>query len=190
MLGVDFAVRAADIDERPLLGEDPREYVLRLAGAKVGAVAAREEPHSVVVGADTTVSLDGSILGKPTGRSDAARMLGQLSGRTHLVHTGVALTRGGMATPVVSVVSTEVDMAELEPAEIDWYLDTGEPFDKAGAYALQGAGGIFVRAIRGSASNVVGLPLRELVELARSVGLTLWPAPAGRAPADRWGALG
>lgn len=173
LFGIPFETRVADIDESPRPGEDPTDYVLRLATAKAQAVAARAGPAAFVIGADTTVAVDNKILGKPVDRADAAGMLRQLSGRTHLVHTGVAVVRPGERDPLATAVTTEVDMVELATPEIDWYLDTGEPYDKAGAYALQGAGGIFVRAIRGSASNVVGLPLRELVDLARQAGLAL-----------------
>jgi septum formation protein len=180
-LGMSFQMEAADIDETPLPGERPESYVLRLATTKAQVVASRRPrpPATVVLGADTTVAVDQAILGKPTDRADAARMLRQLSGRTHLVHTGVALATAHAQTPPSTVVTTEVDFAPLTEGEIEWYLDTGEPFDKAGAYAIQGAGGVFVASIRGSASNVVGLPLRELIDLAHELGVAIGP---GRGP--------
>jgi septum formation protein len=142
--------------------EDARTYVERLAVAKAAAVARHGE---LVIAADTTVEVDGAILGKPLDGVDAARMLRLLSGRVHRVHTGVAV--GGRSV----VVTTEVRFAELSEADIAWYVGTGEPVDKAGAYAIQGAGGAFVAGIDGSASNVVGLPLVELIELLRVAGL-------------------
>jgi septum formation protein len=184
-LGISFQIEAADIDETPLPGETPENYVLRLATAKAEVVASRRPrpPATVVLGADTTVAVDQTILGKPIDRADAARMLRQLSGRTHLVHTGVALATAHTQTPPSTVVTTEVDFAPLTDGEIDWYIATREPFDKAGAYAIQGAGGMFVASIRGSASNVVGLPLRELIDLAHDLGVTIGPGRGlGRGP--------
>jgi septum formation protein len=126
-----------------------------------------------VIAADTTVEVDGEILAKPEDADDARRMLELLSGRAHLVHTGVAIARD--AQLVHGVSTTLVRFVVLSGADIDWYLSTGEPFDKAGAYALQGAGGVFVEHITGSVSNVVGLPLTLLVQLAERVSLRLPP---------------
>jgi septum formation protein len=160
-LGVAFEVRPADLDESVLPGEEARAYVERLARAKAAAVAGGGE---LVIAADTTVEVDGTILGKPVDRADAARMLRLLSGRTHRVHTGVAVADRSI------IVTTEVRFVDLTEGEIAWYVGSGEPLDKAGAYAIQGAGGAFVAAIDGSASNVVGLPLAELVDLLRAAG--------------------
>ncbi len=118
-----------------------------------------------VLAADTIVEVDGEILGKPVDTDDARRMLGRLSGRSHRVHTGVAVRRGERVD--VEVVTTIVTFVALTAESIDWYLATGEPFDKAGAYAIQGAGGVFVEAVRGSVSNVVGLPLATVARLLR-----------------------
>lgn len=171
-LGVEPVVVPPDIDERSLTGEAAEAYVERLAIAKAAAVA--DGPgvgDALVIAADTTVEIDGEILAKPTDGADAARMLRQLSGRVHRVHTGVALRRGSDLRH--AVVTTMVRMAPVTDAEIAWYVATGEPLDKAGAYALQGAGGVYVAAVEGSVSNVVGLPLHQVVGLARSLGVDL-----------------
>jgi nucleoside triphosphate pyrophosphatase len=167
-MGLDFASVSPDIDETPRPGEAPRAYVERLARDKAAAVAADE--GDVVVAADTTVACDGEILGKPVDPADARRMLLLLSDRTHDVHTGVAVRTGGRTA--TRVVTTFVTMVPIGEADIAWYVGTGEPLDKAGAYALQGAGGLLVRSIEGSSSNVVGLPLAELAELLAACG---WP---------------
>ena len=158
-----FDVRLPDIDETPLPGEAPAPYVERLARAKAAAVVAAD---TVVLAADTTVDLDGTILGKPSTSSEAADMLAALSGRDHLVHTGVAVaTRLGVETVTVS---TSVRFAALTTSDIEWYIDTGEPFDKAGGYGIQGRAASFVASIDGSVTNVIGLPLAETVALLRS----------------------
>ena len=168
-LGVEFTTASPDVDESPLPGEDPVAYVRRLALDKAHTVAAG--PDVLVIAADTTVELDGEILAKPDDDEHARVMLRGLSGRTHLTHTGVALRLG--TRTVEEVVTTAVTFARLTDAEIDWYVATGEPLDKAGAYALQGAAGVFVERIDGSVSNVVGLPLHAVHELARRLGVTL-----------------
>lgn len=180
-LGVQPLVKPADIDESPLAGEDPVAYVARLAAEKALAVTAGlfdgpvDGPFAgaVVVAADTTVDLDGRILAKPDDAADARRMLRSLSGRTHRVHTGVAVHRvaPGAGAPLVEVVTTLVTMSPLTDEMLDWYVATGEPLDKAGAYALQGAGGVLVEKVAGSVSNVVGLPLTALATLIRRLGL-------------------
>jgi len=172
LLGIAPAVCPAHTDETVRPGETPEGYVRRVAAEKAAAV-----PGELVLGADTAVVLGHEILGKPRDGGDARRMLQALSGRVHRVLTGVCLRRGG-AGPLVRdrLVSTEVVFAPLSAAQVDWYVSTGEPLDKAGAYALQGAGGLFVREVRGSVSNVVGLPLHETAELLRAAG---WPLPWG-----------
>ncbi|MEM8620605.1 MAG: Maf family protein [Actinomycetota bacterium] len=163
-LDIAFHVRPADIDETPLPGEAPAPYVERLARAKAAAVATTD---AAVLAGDTTVDVDGRILGKPSTPEEAAEMLGVLSGRDHLVHTGVALaTRNGIEAVTVS---TSVRFAALLPTDIEWYLATGEPFDKAGGYGIQGRAAAFVASIDGSVSNVIGLPMAETVALVRSV---------------------
>jgi septum formation protein len=167
-LGVTFDVIAADLDEAPLPGERPTEYVRRLASAKAVAVA-RSIPDALVVGADTTVDLDGRILAKPVDAADATVMLRDLSARTHRVHTGVAVCTPTAST--TTVTTTFVTVAALTPASIEWYVGTGEPLDKAGAYAIQGAGAAFVTRVVGSVSNVVGLPLTVVADLLAAHGV-------------------
>ena len=180
-IGLRFAAMPPDIDETPLPDEDPRGYVGRLAREKAEAVTA--SPDDVVVAADTTVAFAGQIRGKPVDAADARRMLLLLSDQTHDVHPGVAGRTGGRTT--TRVVTTFVTMVAISEADIAWYVGTGEPLDKAGAYALQGAGGVLVRSVDGSSSNVVGLPLAELAELLAAAG---WPLdrlrhrPPGRPP--------
>jgi septum formation protein len=165
--GWEFTVAAADVDETPFPDEAPADYVERLAQAKASAVAVGH-PGRLVLGADTTVVIDGEILGKPVDAEDARRMLRLLSGRWHQVLTGVALIRIG-ADPLERVThqTTEVKFAPLSGEEIDWYVGTGEPMDKAGAYAVQGQGAIFIEQIRGDYWNVVGLPIQLVYRLVR-----------------------
>lgn len=169
LLRVPFEVIQADIDERPHPAEPPDRYVARVAGEKAAAVA-RSHPTAVVLAADTSVILNGEILGKPRDRDDACAMLRALSGRTHTVLTAVALDGRQRAG---RVVETTVRFRALGEREIAWYVDTGEPLDKAGAYAVQGAGGLWVERVDGSPSNVIGLPLAETVELLSAAGLAL-----------------
>lgn len=169
-LGVDFTCDPADIDETPDAGEAPRDYVERLARSKSGAVLARHPaPGIAVLAADTTVAIDDLILGKPADRLDGLAMLARLSGRAHTVYTGICIaTADGAAC---EVVSTEVEFASLSREACEAYLATAEPWDKAGAYGIQGLGGAFVRAIRGSYSNVVGLPLNETWQMLARHGV-------------------
>lgn len=166
--GYRFEVVPPDIDERRQAGEAPRDYVARLAAAKAAAVAPRY-PERVVLAADTTVVVDSTVLGKPQDPDDAAGMLRRLSGRAHDVLTGVAVRHGGAC--VSAVEQTAVHLADLDEALIGWYVATGEPSDKAGAYGVQGIASRFVTRVEGSYSNVVGLPL-ALVDrlLARLAG--------------------
>lgn len=154
--GISFEVLAADIDETPLASEAPDAYVQRLAIEKARAVLPLR-PESRVLGADTTVTIDNTILGKPIDNDDAVRMLRLLSGRAHLVHTGVALVS---ARGIQSAVdTTRVWFAAMTDEDISWYVATGEPIDRAGAYAIQGFASRFIPRIEGSYSNVVGLPV-------------------------------
>ncbi len=165
-LGVGFAVRAVDVDERRLDGESADRMVVRLAEAKATARAGESE---IVLGADTAVVLDDEVFGKPQDRDDALTMLATLSGRRHRVVTGVAVASGGRVESRLS--STEVQFREIDPDEALRYWQTGEPRDKAGAYAIQGLGGVFVEAIIGSYSGVVGLPVFETATLLARAGL-------------------
>lgn len=161
--GLDFDVVPADIDETPLDGESPTEYVLRVAAEKAEEVGG---PDRVVLAADTTVEAEGRILAKPVDDVDARRMLRLLSGNVHRVHTGIAVAVGGSIQQ--RLVTTAVHFVDLTPEVIDWYVATGEPHDKAGAYAIQGRAAAFVESVHGSVTNVVGLPLAETLDLLRS----------------------
>ena len=173
--GIPFRVIPAAIDERPRPHEAAAAYVRRLALSKAESVA-RRHPRCVVLGADTTVSIDGRLLGKPLDGQDARRMLSQLNGRRHEVLTGVAVL--SVETPAdvspqgaSEVVVSQVLLRQLTEATIDWYLATDEPADKAGAYAVQGLGAALVERVEGSYTNVVGLPLTETLGLLRRFGL-------------------
>jgi len=163
-VGVPIRVQPADVDETPHAGEDPRAYVARIADAKVRAV-----PGPWVLAADTTVTIDGAILGKAADAEEAAAMLRQLSGRVHQVITAFALTGHAPRT-----VATDVEMIDLDDAAIADYVATGEWRGKAGAYAIQGIAAAFVRGVRGSVTNVIGLPLAEVLAALRDAGA---PAP-------------
>ena len=144
-------------------------YVERLARAKADSVAATiDQDHTLVLAADTTVALAGAILGKPVDAADARVMLRALSGRTHEVHTGVAVVGNGRTTS--SVTTSTVTFRALTQDEIDAYVETGDPLDKAGAYGIQGAAGQFVETLVGSASNVVGLPVAQTLVLLSEAG--------------------
>jgi len=168
LLGVDFDRLPGDIDETFLEGETPREHVLRLSEGKA-ALAARGRPDAWILGADTIVVVAGEILGKPGSPAEAAAMLEQLSGRKHEVLTGFAIIRQDLGIRVREVVRSIVLFREISGDEMAWYTGTSEPYDKAGAYAVQGMGACFVREIRGSFSNVVGLPLCEVFEALKRV---------------------
>ncbi|MGI9246068.1 MAG: Maf family protein [Steroidobacteraceae bacterium] len=164
-IAVAHEVRPVDVDETPRVGEPPARYALRLAEEKARALWERLPPgeRRPVLAADTTVALGAEILGKPSDRDDALRILRRLSGREHEVHTAVALLHAGGADARVS--TSRVSFRPLTDAEIEWYWSTGEPADKAGAYGVQGYGAIFVRHLAGSYSGVMGLPLYEAWEL-------------------------
>ena len=168
-LGLDVVVRPADIDESVLAGEDPVAYVARLSAGKASAIGAVD--GELVIAADTTVDLDGEILGKPGDADEARAMLRSLSGRGHRVHTGVTVRCGSQS--VTEVVTTSVTFVSITSSMLDWYVGTGEPFDKAGAYAIQGAGSVLVAHVSGSVTNVIGLPLTTVVALARGLGVEL-----------------
>jgi septum formation protein len=166
-----FTVEPADVDESEHAGEDPVGYVERVAHAKAEAIAQRRGSLDgwVILAADTTVDVDGTILAKPVDDGDARRMLGLLSGRTHLVHTAVVCRHAGGV--LAQTVTTGVSFAALTDDDIEWYLALGEHLDKAGAYGMQGAAGAFVERLDGSPTNVVGLPLAETRRLLRACGL-------------------
>lgn len=168
-LGVEFTVVAVDTDETPIDGESPEELVLRLATAKAEAAADALTDAGVVLAADTVVVLGDRVLGKPRNCDDAVEMLLALSGQTHSVLTGVALRTAAGTHAVLS--ATDVRFREIVQDEATAYWQSGEPCDKAGAYGIQGLGGMFVEAINGSYSGVMGLPVFETVELLKSAGI-------------------
>lgn len=186
-LGVAFIVDAANLDESPVVGESPQEHVLRLATAKCLSVAARHGADAVVLGADTTVDVDGEIFGTPRDIDDARQMLLRLAGRTHHVHTAVCVTgyepgyqpgqQPGEQTSYQAVLdSATVTMTPIAADALEQYLLTGESLDKAGAYAVQGQAGVFVAQVSGGLSTVIGLPIPLVQQLLRPFGL-LPPQP-------------
>lgn len=171
-IGVPFTVVTAPIDETPLPDEAASAYVERLAQAKAMAGFAHIAAPGVVLGADTAVVLDGTILGKPESREEALAMLGDLSGREHQVLTAVALTDGQRSLSLC--VASTVRFRAISFDEAWRYWASGEPADKAGGYAIQGLGAVFVTALQGSYSAVVGLPLSETAELLGQFGIDCW----------------
>jgi septum formation protein len=170
LAGIAYEVAPAAVDETPLEREGPRDYVLRLARQKASACAATPRAHgAAVLAADTVVVARGELLGKPVDASDARRMLEALSGRAHDVHTGVVLLAGGREWP--EVATSRVRFVALSDAEISWYIGTGEPEGKAGAYAIQGLGSRYVDWIDGSWSNVVGLPVAAVYRMLTRAGV-------------------
>lgn len=182
-IGLVAEVLPSDVDERLLPGEAPEAAARRLAVAKaeraVAVLQAEQGPAAcddrplLVLGADTIVALDGESLGKPADAPEAVRMLERLSGREHAVHTGFAvLGHGGAAAGrrIASVVTTRVRVKDLSRAEVEGYVATREPFGKAGAYAIQGAGAFMIRSVEGSVTNVIGLPLVEVLEALVALG--------------------
>ena len=166
-LGLEFTAAGADVDETPVAGEPAEVMVLRLAEAK--ARAGGGDAATVVIGADTAVVLDGAVFGKPRNRADALAMLAALSGHRHRVLTGVAVKSPEGITSVLS--TSEVEFREIDPDEARAYWQSGEPADKAGAYAVQGLGGAFVSSIAGSYSGIVGLPVFETTALLKRAGI-------------------
>ena len=179
-IGVSFRVLGAPVDEAVLPGEAPAAYVVRVAAAKAGCgwEGNREAADVPVLAADTAVVLDGKILGKPKDRQDAAGMLQQLSGRTHEGLTAVALrTASGLQT---TTSRSEVTLRAISAREAQAYWETGEPRDRAGAYAIQGRAAVFIADLRGSFSGVMGLPLFETAELLSAAGVSHWHKPGPR----------
>lgn len=168
---VIYEVYPVDIDETPKPNENPLDYVQRVAAEKSATCVAQLNPSVPVLAADTSVILNGVIMGKPKDQRDALAMLMQLSGKTHQVYTALSL-RGREHSQVVS--KTDVTFRTLTEQEILTYWQTGEPLDKAGSYAIQGLGGVFVESIKGSFSGVVGLPLFETAQLLSKQGIELF----------------
>ena len=177
--GFAFEVRPADVDETPRPAEPPAAYALRVARDKALAAAERVNRHDAwILAADTVVVADGGLLGKPTGPADARRMLSMLSGVVHEVLTAVVVRHAG--SEASEVVSTRVRFKALSAAEIDWYVESGEPDGKAGAYAIQGLGSRFVDWIEGSWANVVGLPVATVYRMLGGAACYAHVNPAGR----------
>lgn len=170
-IGASFTVMTSNAAEENGDAREPEKLAVRNAAAKAKAVAA-EHPELPVLGADTVVSLAGHTYGKPKDKADACRMLKELAGRTHEVSTGMALVKDGKV--YTDVTTTKVTFAAMTAAEIAQYAETGEPLDKAGAYAVQGRAAVFIERLEGSYSNVVGLPLHALAELAGKAGVDLY----------------
>ena len=168
-VGLDFEVIPSKVFEDPVHAEPPRDHVLRLAEAKAREVAGKY-PDRWVIAADTIGCINGSILGKPKCREEAVEMLRRLSGQEHRVLTGYSVCHLEKGRSDKEAVQTAVRMKPLTLAEIEWYVQTGEPFDKAGGYAIQGAGSFMIESIQGSYTNVVGLPLCELIQMLTRLG--------------------
>jgi septum formation protein len=169
-MGFDFEVIPSTVAENFIQTESPEEHVIRLAEAKVRDVA-NGYPDCWVIAADTIVYINGSILGKPKGREEAVGMLRRLSGQEHSVLTGFSVCHLEKMKNDKEAVQTAVSIKSLTTAEIEWYVQTGEPFDKAGGYAVQGIGAFMIESIRGSYTNVVGLPLCELIQMMTRLGV-------------------
>jgi len=178
LIGVPHVVTPADIDETPLRGESGAAYVTRLARDKALAVHQRHRDLAVLA-ADTTVHIDGHILEKPRSEADCIRMLGLLCGRRHQVYTGVCVVSA--APPALVCSETQVEFRELSEAEMRAYWASGEPQGKAGAYAIQGLGAVFVSNIIGSYTGVMGLPLFETAQLLQRHGVAVWHGALGGA---------
>ena len=171
-MGLEFTTQSPEIDEAAFQGRDARDLVQILSREKARWIAGQVDPETLVIGADTVVVRDGEILGKPKGEEEARAMLASLSGRTHQVCTGVTVCRGDKV--LTQVEETQVTFRPLTDQEIRQYVSTGEPMDKAGAYGIQGLGGLLVAGIQGDYHNVVGLPVCRLGRMLSALGLDPW----------------
>ncbi len=170
--GLEFTVIASEFDESSVVLSNPESYVKRLAEAKARDISNRY-PDSWIIGADTIVFMGNTILGKPASRAEARAMLKSLSAKTHQVHTGYCICRKATDHLFSDSVTTDVSFKNLSEKEIEWYINSGEPFDKAGAYAIQGIGTFLVKRINGSYTNVVGLPVCEVLEYLIKEGVVI-----------------
>jgi septum formation protein len=170
--GIEVEIQPAAVNEDVEPGEAPEVYVCRVAEAKARAIS-RRMPGRFVLAADTAVVVEGQIVGKPASDEDAARMLRSLSGRSHLVISGVCLMKDGEAAVQTEVETSVVEFADLSPAEIAWYVSSGESMDKAGGYGIQGLASRFVTRMAGSYTNVVGLPIAVVYRMCTKAGLLL-----------------
>jgi septum formation protein len=175
LLGLDFTVMPSGADETFRQGESPPAHTLRLSVEKAGLISATH-PQGWVLGADTIVVIDGDVLGKPADPAEARQMLKKLSARAHTVFTGFTLARQEARITVSGVVESTVLFREIPEDEMAWYINSPEPYDKAGAYAVQGRGAFFIKEIRGSYTNVMGLPLCEVVDVLKKVGAVQFAA--------------
>jgi septum formation protein len=167
-VGLKFKTIPAHVDEDYIEGESPQQHVRRLAQEKAQLIA-RKYPRAWVLGADTIVVIDGLILGKPKNKSQAREMLKKLSGREHKVHTGFTIAQEASKVCYTNVVLSAVKFKKISPQELEWYVASDEPYDKAGGYAVQGRGAYFIQSIRGSYTNVIGLPLCEVLETLKKL---------------------
>ncbi len=170
---LEFEVIPAEVRETPSPHETAKDFALRIAERKAVFVGERY-PHSWIIGADTVIAIGGEILGKPSGKEETKRMLKRLAGKEHLVITGYCLLKLAEGKKMEGAEETRVKIKPLKEMEIDWYINTGEPFDKAGGYAIQGKGAFMVEWIEGSYTNVVGLPLCQLIELLKGEGVSIF----------------
>ena len=169
LMGLQFDVIPSDVDETFLNGEPAKEHVLRLSGEKTEKISALH-PDAWVLGADTIVIINGEFLGKPRTADEAKEMLGKLSGQTHTVFTGFTLMKKSTGIAISEAVDSSVRFRNIPEDEMAWYIALEEPYDKAGGYAVQGMGAFFIREICGSYTNVMGLPLCEVVDVLKRVG--------------------
>lgn len=169
-IGLRFEVMPSNVPEVRAASESPEEYVARLSREKAQAIAA-QHPDAWIIAADTTVLLGDELLEKPVDAEDAKRMLTTIAGKTHVVYSGVTLQNVARGWQETRVAESEVRMLPLDARDIAWYVSTGEPLDKAGAYAVQGIGAMFIDSIHGSYTNVVGLPLALLFQMLRRAGI-------------------
>ncbi|MGO9137078.1 MAG: Maf family protein [Syntrophales bacterium] len=169
LLGLRFEIMPSNVDEKFIKGEAPMDHVLRLSAVKAN-IASALHPEAWVMGADTIVTMDGDILGKPRTPEEAKEMLGRLSGQIHTVYTGFTVARKSVDILTSDAVSSFVRFREIPEDEMAWYIGSQEPYDKAGGYAVQGMGAFFIKEIYGSYTNVMGLPMCEVVDVLRGIG--------------------
>jgi septum formation protein len=169
LLGLRFEIMPSNVDEKFIKGETPRDHVLRLSEEKARMSSALH-PEAWVMGADTIVIINGNVLGKPRTPDEAREMLGKLSGQIHTVFTGFTVTRKSADILIRDAVESSVLFREIPEDEMAWYIKTQEPYDKAGGYAVQGMGAFFIKEIHGSYTNVMGLPLCEVVDVLKRIG--------------------
>lgn len=182
LLGLRFEIMPSQVEESFIEGETPREHVLRLSREKAEGASAKY-PDAWVMGADTIVLINGEVLGKPRTPEEAGEMLRALSGRVHTVYTGFTVIKKSAAYLISNAVQSSVRFREIREDEIAWYIQSEEPYDKAGGYAVQGMGAFFIKEIHGSYTNVMGLPLCEVVDVLRDVGVIVFDG--GRDGIDR-----